>query len=80
MPSASIYTRNFSDPCSQNVPKVRLDATMVSACRRTNSATRWCPVGTAVTSPEVPAGREIAGSARDSARSGVTMVGVVPMR
>lgn len=71
----------FHDPCSQNVPRVRSDVTTVSACRRTNSAMRWCPAGTAATSPGVLAGREIAaGSPRDSARSGAITAGVVLTR
>lgn len=80
MSSTLIYTRDFNDPCSQNVPRVHSDATMVSVFRRMNSATRWCPAGTVATSLEVPAEREIAGSARDFARSDVTMVGVVLTR
>lgn len=50
----------FHNPCLQNVPRVRSDATTVSACRHTNFAMRWCPAGTAATNPGVPAGCEIA--------------------
>jgi len=60
---------------------VRLDATTVSACRRTNFATRWFPAGTAAMSPGEHAERAIAAeSPRNTVHSDATMEDVVPMR
>jgi len=54
---------------------------MVNVYRHTSSATRWCPAGTAATSPGERAGRAIVAEyPRDSVHSDATTAGAVQTR